>query len=143
MNRQIDDPVFGKMVYDYEWEKTETIVLGGKEWTVLVIAQSRTDDEVEISEKQRESYIFFKDHIDELLDSGINALLSYCSDKLDVPSCTEESFWRNNSPVSIFFSSVETGVWGILFESEYSPEDGIALKYSNQKWDVGPQDILI
>jgi hypothetical protein len=36
-----------------------------------------------------------------------------------------------------------TGEWGILLESEYDTEDGIALMYSDEQWVAGPQEILI
>ena len=35
----INDPVFGKMTYQYRWYKTEDIVLFGKHWDITIAAQ--------------------------------------------------------------------------------------------------------
>ena len=50
----INDPVFGKMTYQYRWYKTEDIVLFGKHWDITIAAQAYTGQS--ILQIQRENY---------------------------------------------------------------------------------------
>ncbi len=138
---EINDPVFGVMSYDYQWEKFEDLSLWGKPYHIQIIAQSSSDDETEISEIQRTAYLQFKERFASLAESGLQKLLAYCRDTLEIADCNVETFWKNSQPSSVFFAV--TGEWGILFESEFDSEDGIALMFSSEQWVVGPQEILI
>lgn len=138
---EIQDSVFGAMSYDYQWEKFEDLSLWGKPYHIQIIAQSSSDDETEISEIQRAAYLQFKERFASLADSGLQELLAYCRSTLEIADCDVETFWKNNQPSSVFFAV--TGEWGILFESEFDSEDGIALMFSEGQWVVGPQEILI
>lgn len=138
---EIQDSVFGTMNYDYQWEKFEELSLWGKQYNIQIIAQSLSDDETEISEIQRTAYLQFKKMFSSLAESGLQKLLNYCRNYLEVSNCDVEMFWKNNQPSAVFFSI--TGEWGILFESEFDPENGIALMFSKNHWIAGPQEILI
>ena len=138
---KIQDSVFGAMSYDYQWEKSEDLSLWGEQYHIQIIAQSSSDDETEISQIQRDSYLQFKERFASLADSGLQELIAYCRNTLEIANCDIETFRKNNKPSSVFFAV--TGEWGILFESEFDPEDGIALMFSEERWVVGPQDILI
>lgn len=138
----INDPVFGTMEYDFQWIKHETIIFCGREYSVSVVAQSRNDTEKEISQIQQEAYSFFKTHLELLESSIIDCLEKYCKEILEIDNCPSSDLILDyNTPTTIFFAV--DGSWGILFESDFDSEDGIAIKYINGNWDIGKQDILI
>jgi hypothetical protein len=137
----INDPVFGKMKYDWEWEKEEGISMFGKTYNLNVIAQSKSDEDTAISEVQQKAYKFFKENFSSLEESALNILLNYCQNELEIPDCSQKVFFENSLPISLFFAI--TGEWGILFDSKFDEENGIALMFSNGKFLAGPQDILI
>ena len=135
------DPVFGEMEYDFQWQKDETIELWGKSYSVQIVAQSEDDDDTEISQVQRDAYVFFKSNFASLAESGMESILNYCVEDLGLSNCTRADFLANSKPTTVFFAL--SGAWGILFDTTYSQEDGIALMYSDGQWVVDTQDILI
>ena len=138
---KINDSIFGEMTYDYQWEKEDDVILWEKTFHVQIIVQSEDDNAPDISDIQRDAYCFFKKNIAQLENMGCETLLDYINNVLEISDCRENNFLENNTPTAIFFSV--TGEWGILFESEYDSEDGIALMYSDEQWVAGPQEILI
>jgi len=137
----INDPIFGNMEYDCEWEKKEQISLWNKIYNVQIIVQSEDDADDSISKVQRDAYIFFKEKFSEMAEHGLSELVSYCKTILEFKSCSEKTFFESSTPIAIFFAI--NGDWGILFDSRFDEENGIALMFSGDHWKVGPQDILI
>lgn len=138
---KIHDSIFGEMIYNHQWEKEDDVTLWGKPFHVQIIVQSDDDDTPDILDAQKESYCFFKENFAQLENIGRDTLLNYINNVLEISNCDENNFLENNTPTAIFFAV--TGEWGILFESGYDPEDGIALMFSNDQWLAGPQEILI
>ena len=138
---EINDLIFGKMTYDYQWEKDDDVILWGKSFRVQIIVQSEDDDNPDILDIQKKAYCFFKENIAQLEDMGCETLLDYINNVLEISDCGKNNFLENNTPTAIFFAV--TGEWGILWESEYDSENGIALVYSDDQWTAGPQEILI
>lgn len=138
---EINDLIFGEMTYDYQWEKEDDVILWGKSFHVQIIVQSEDDNTPDILDIQRDAYCFFKKNITQLENMGCATLLDYVNNVLEISECGENNFLEYNIPTAIFFSV--TGEWGILFESEYDSEDGIALMFSDGQWVAGPQEILI
>ena len=139
---QINDPSFGIMEYDFQWEKQDKFIFGNKEYLVSIVAQSRTDDEKEISQIQRDAYNFYKTHFESMESSCLDCLVTYCREVLEISDCPDsKGITEYITPTTLFFAL--GGKWGILFESDYDPEDGIAAMYSNGEWEAGKQDILI
>ena len=98
------DPVFGKMEYDFQWQKDETIELWGKSYSVQIVAQSEDDDDTEISQVQRDAYVFFKSNFASLAESGMESILNYCVEDLGISNCTKVDFLANSKPTTIFFA---------------------------------------
>ena len=69
----INDPVFGKMTYQYRWYKTEDIVLFGKHWDITIAAQAYTGQS--ILQIQRENYKWYTQHRDEVAEKITKALI--------------------------------------------------------------------
>ena len=43
---KIENKVFGKLIYDYQWEKQEAINFGGKEFTLTIIVEALPDEKI-------------------------------------------------------------------------------------------------
>ncbi len=136
----IHDPAFGDMSYDFLWEKEECLTLWGKEYTLRVEASAKSEDDPELSASQQQAYLKSKELLAAEQSSCLAALCAYCEAALGI-SCTAQDFLRHNHPTTLFFSLC--GRWGLLFDSAYDEEDGIALMHADGRWSVGPQDILI
>ena len=137
----INDSVFGKMNYDFDWTKDEEINLWGKAYTLGIIVQSEDGENIPISKLQQDAYSFFKSNFSLLEEKAMSALLNYCRGILDIDDCSRDYFLAHSKPTAIFFSL--NGDWGILFDSDFDEENGITVMFSNGEFMVGPQDILI
>lgn len=137
----IDDPVFGKMEYDYEWVRPISVVLWGNAYEVSLTVQSLTNEDKSISKVQQNAYLEYSQIMDIHASTVMSLLLDYCSSVLEVPPLSSEQFLAKSKPTTIFFAL--DGSWGILFDSAFDEENGIAAKFYDGKWEIGPQDILI
>ena len=58
MNRIINDPKFGEMIYKHRWQKNEKIAFLDKEVEITIVAKAYSNSP--ITENQQNSYIYFK-----------------------------------------------------------------------------------
>lgn len=137
----VNDEVFGRMTYDYQWERQTEETLWGCPYTLLLTVESETDDDESISESQRDAYKAFSTQHAVFEAEMLKCLVQYCRTELGVPDCTKKEFLSHNTPTSVFFPL--TGEWAVLFDSEYDEEEGLAAVVRNGRVEVGSQDIVL
>lgn len=140
MEKSCFDHVFGKMVYDYSWEKEDVISLFGKQWPIYVVARAFPNRP--ILDAQRESYIRFIEEFKETLPHElIMLLLDYVrkqEEKLD--KITEDDLATVVTPESLLFK--QDGVSLLLFDCTWDEEHGIAVQFYPEI-KIGPQDLFL
>lgn len=132
---KIKDIVFGEMIYKYSWTKKDSFIFLGKTYTVNITAQAYKGDK--ILESQQENFKKFKDFLNEHSNNIEQKLKEYLKNMLKV----EGSLTDLLEPKTIIFERDNS--WGILFETEYDIENGIALFIKNDEIKVGTQDEFI
>lgn len=132
---KIKDIVFGEMIYKHSWTKKDSFIFLGKTYTVNITVQAYKGDK--ILESQQENFKKFKDFLSEHSNNIEQKLKEYLKNMLKV----EGSLADLLEPKSIIFERDNS--WGILFETEYDVENGIALFIKNNAIKVGTQDEFI
>ncbi|PHI05320.1 DUF6985 domain-containing protein [Fusobacterium polymorphum] len=143
----VNNSVFGLMEYDFQWEKTEKISIFKKEYDITISAEAYSEEN--ISKKQEESYLKFKENEKFYIETIENKLKEYINENLEDLA----TYWVgarkiiNTSdlakvvePKSILFQ--QDGTILFLAECEWDIENGIAVKLYPEI-EVGPQDIFI
>lgn len=145
--KAVNNSVFGLMEYDFQWEKTEKISIFKKEYDIIISAEAYSEEN--ISKKQEESYLKFKENEKFYMETIENKLKEYINENLE----DLVTYWVgarkiiNTSdlakvvePKSILFQ--QDGTILFLAECEWDIENGIAVKLYPEI-EVGPQDIFI
>lgn len=132
---KIKDIVFGEMIYKHSWTKKDSFIFLGKTYTVNITAQAYKGDK--ILESQQENFKKFKDFLNEHSHNIEQKLKEYLKNMLKV----EGSLTDLLEPKTIIFERDNS--WGILFDTEYDVENGIALFIKNDEIKVGTQDEFI
>lgn len=132
---KIKDIVFGEMIYKHSWTKKDSFIFLGKTYTVNITAQAYKGDK--ILESQQENFKKFKDFLNEHSNNIEQKLKEYLKNMLKV----EGSLTDLLEPKTIIFERDNS--WGILFDTEYDVENGIALFIKNNAIKVGTQDEFI
>jgi len=135
MSEKIVDKVFGEMEYKHSWTKKDNFLFLGKTYTVNVTAQAYKGDE--ILESQRFSYSNYKNFLQDHESIIKEKLMEYCKSTYDINISVEECL----IPQTIIFE--RDGSWGILFDTDYDVENGVAIFIINGKIQVGPQDLFL
>ena len=135
MLKTINDSVFGEITYKYSWFKEDEIIFFGKLQKVKIKIKAFKDEE--ILQSQRDNYKIFKWFIQQNLSEIYKNLQEYC-----------EKFYKTNEKIeqileltSIYFA--RDGSWGMLFESKYDVENGLAIFFNNDSMIVNSQDMLL
>lgn len=135
MLKTINDSVFGEITYKYSWFKEDEIIFFGKLQKVKIKIKAFKDEE--ILQSQRDNYKIFKWFIEHNLSEIYKNLQGYC-----------EKFYKTNEKIeqileltSIYFA--RDGSWGMLFESKYDVENGLAIFFNNDSMIVNSQDMLL
>ena len=143
----VNNSVFGLMEYDFQWEKIEKVSIFKKEYDITISAEAYLEEN--ISKKQEESYLKFKENEKSYIGTIENKLKEYINENLEDLA----TYWVgarkivNSSdltkvvePKSILFQ--QDGTILFLAECEWDIENGIAVKLYPEI-EVGPQDIFI
>ena len=145
--KAVNNSVFGLMEYDFQWEKTEKISIFKKEYDITISAEAYSEEN--ISKKQEESYLKFKENEKFYIETIENKLKEYINENLEDLA----TYWvgarkiiniidlaKVVEPKSILFQQDGTIVF--LAECEWDIENGIAVKLYPEV-EVGPQDVFI
>ena len=135
MFKTINDSVFGEIIYKYSWFKEDEVIFFGKLQKVKIKIKAFKGEE--ILQSQRDNYKIFKWFIEHNLSEIYKNLQEYC-----------EKFYKTNENIeqileltSIYFA--RDGSWGMLFESKYDVENGLAIFFNNDSMIVNSQDMLL
>lgn len=143
----VNNSVFGLMEYDFQWEKIEKVSIFKKEYDITISAEAYSEEN--ISKKQEESYLKFKENEKSYIGTIENKLKEYINENLEDLA----TYWvgarkiinitdlaKVVEPKSILFQQDGTIVF--LAECEWDIENGIAVKLYPEV-EVGPQDVFI
>lgn len=143
----VNNSVFGLMEYDFQWEKTEKISIFKKEYDISISAEAYSEEN--ISKKQEESYLKFKENEKIYIETIENHLKEYVNENLEDLAV----YWvgarkiintvdlaKIVEPKAFLFR--QDGTILFLAECEWDIENGIAVKLYPEV-EVGPQDIFI
>lgn len=132
---KIIDKLFGEMEYKHSWTKIDSFIFLNKAYVVNIIAQAYKGDE--ILESQQKNYIKYKDFLQQNNSEIEIKLATYCEELYHANGKIDEYL----EPKQIIFE--RDGSWGILFESDYDIENGVAVFFVDGKIKVGTQDQFI
>ena len=143
----VNNSIFGLMEYDFQWEKIEKVSIFKKEYDITISAEAYSEEN--ISKKQEESYLKFKENEKSYIGTIENKLKEYINENLEDLA----TYWvgarkiinitdlaKVVEPKSILFQ--QDGTILFLAECEWDIENGIAVKLYPEV-EVGPQDIFI
>jgi hypothetical protein len=144
MSDSVVDEVFGEMVYDYGWKKTEKIDLWGRTYEVIVTAPAFSKKP--INDVQRDRYKYFKAEREDISKRSLAALKEYL---LAVSEQIRGEAYKQITDVMALGVARPRGVifqmdgsWGILCDFEWDDEHGIGIQVGPEL-KVGEQDILL
>ena len=145
--KAVNNSVFGLMEYDFQWEKIEKVSIFKKEYDITISAEAYSEEN--ISKKQEESYLKFKENEKSYIGTIENKLKEYINENLEDLA----TYWvgarkiinitdlaKVVEPKSILFQ--QDGTILFLAECEWDIENGIAVKLYPEV-EVGPQDVFI
>lgn len=145
--KAVNNSVFGLMEYDFQWEKIEKVSIFKKEYDITISAEAYSEEN--ISKKQEESYLKFKenkksyietieDKLKEYINENLEDLATYWVGARKIINITDLA--KVVEPKSILFQ--QDGTILFLAECEWDIENGIAVKLYPEV-EVGPQDVFI
>ena len=135
MLEKIIDKVFGEMEYKHSWTKKDSFLFLDKAYAVNVTAQAYKGDDILVS--QQSNYSNYRKYFEENKAEIKEKLIEYCQSTYNTDALLEECL----IPKTIIFE--RDGSWGILFDTDYDVEDGVAVFIINEKIQVGPQDLFL
>jgi len=136
MSKKIIDPVFGEMTYQHSWVRSEGIDWWGT-YTVEITAHAYTGQL--IAEEQKVAYLDYKNTAEKFIADSVPLLVKFINDSYDLASSISNAdLLALLKPTAVLFQ--RDGSWGVLFESDLEPENGIAIFKENGVIKVGTQD---
>ena len=79
--RVVNNSIFGLMQYDFQWEKIEKVSIFKKEYDITISAEAYSEEN--ISKKQEESYLKFKENEKSYIETIENKLKEYINENLE------------------------------------------------------------
>ena len=133
--KKVKDKIFGEMEYKHSWTKEESVIFFGKSYIINVTAQAYSTDT--ILESQQKNYANFRSYLEEHKNEIEEKLMEYCKTICDVTVTLDECM----NPKTVIFE--RDGSWGILFDTDYDVENGIALFVINNQIKVDREDSFL
>ena len=145
---EINHKTFGKIKFNYDWTKDISLDIFNKRHVLEINIDADEDAEFEIN--QEKAYIFFNNHLDEIVKEANSAIISYYNREI---SNIVSSYTNNNEkkyfldiignkdkiysllqPKQIMFpltfdENIEE--FGFLCECDWDKENGIGIKFVN------------
>ena len=139
MNLEVNDKVFGNMIYKHSWIKQEIINWwGGKEFKIKIKAHAYKGQD--ILECQRNAYKKYLNETNKVISKAIPLLIQYLQ-SIKENSITEVELYQHLIPTEVIF--MRDSEWGILFDTDWDEENGIAIYTENHEVKVGPEDSFL
>jgi len=135
--KKVNDPVFGDIKFEnFSWNTKLNTNIWGKQFP-LVVNINDLDDEG-ITETQRQSYSTIKENISKYIDDNVDKFIEYISTSLGESGISSSDIKSQLIPKTLVIQ--RDGTWGILFDTDYDIEHGIALFFKNGSAYVDIQD---
>lgn len=158
---EIDHKIFGKIKFNYGWTKDISLDIFNKQYILEINIDADEDAEFEIN--QEKAYIFFNEHLDEIVKEIDSAIILYYNNEIpdiisDYTNINEKKYFldiigdKNKiyfllQPKQIMFpltfdENVEE--FGLLCDCDWDKENGLGIKFINGTLsEIGYQDILL
>jgi hypothetical protein len=155
----IQDKVFGTLEYRVDWEKKYVLEIFKKKFDVILSVEGEEDEEIE--EGQRKSYLEFTENLDAIIfDTEYKLYEYYKNNYLEFRERLNKEVWdtkvpdiKNKEELGNFVKPYvirfpytfdrDIKIFGILFDCPWDDEAGVAVKFKNDQIEVGKDDILI
>lgn len=136
MNEKVTDSVFGEMTYKHSWSRMQMVDWWGP-CNVQITAHAYTGQE--IVEQQRKAYLDYQKNIKCLLADFTPQLIEYINSSYDLNSpISQNDLLVSLHPKTVLFQ--RDGSWGVLFDCDWDPENGMGIFKENGVVKVGTQD---
>ena len=144
---ELNHQIFGKINYNYGWTQDITVTIFGKNSVIEMNIDADADGEFEVN--QERAYIYFKEHLDEIINetnaagyTNISAK-QYFLDKIG----DEEQIYSLLKPKQIMFPLTfdeHVEEFGFICDCDWDKENGVGIKFTNGILsEIGSQDILL
>lgn len=130
--KEVNDKVFGVMKYKHSWSKDGSILLFNKAYKINIVAEAYENES--ITDIQRENFLKSSNFIESNKDKIDSKLKEYLATNYDCKKPLDVAL----NPKTLIFE--QDGSWGVLFESDYDVEDGVAFFVKKDEILVGRQD---
>ena len=135
MENKIKDKIFGEMEYKYSWTKKDSFLFLEHAFIVNITAQAYKGDN--ILESQQTNYANYKIYLAEHKTEIEEKLIEYFKTTYKVEALLRECL----TPKTIIFERDNS--WGVIFDTAYDVENGVALFVINNEINIGPQDLYL
>ena len=133
----IVNKVFGKLTYDYQWEKQETVNFGGKKFTLTIIVEALPDEK--IAAIQETNYQTVNQNNEILNDEDFNLIKKYLFENYELDISTYDDLFNHANPQSVLYK--QNGKVVVLFDLD-EDELGFGIEIIPNK-SIGAQDLYI
>ena len=150
---ELNHQIFGKINYNYGWIQDITVTIFGKKSVLEMNIDADADGE----------FIFFKEHLDEIIKESNAAIVSYYNSEIaDIVSGytnirakqyfldkigDEEQIYSLLTPKQIMFPLTfdeHVEEFGFICDCDWDKENGVGIKFTNGILsEIGSQDILL
>lgn len=133
----IENKVFGKLTYDFQWEKQENVTFWGKEFSVTIIVEALPDET--ITKLQESNYESIKENDEILTIDDFSLIKKYLYEDYELDISDYEDLFNHAIPQSILYK--QNGKVVVLFDLE-EDELGFGIEILPNK-SIGVQDLYI
>lgn len=147
LNKEVNDQVFGAMIYKHRWVKKEIIDFWNQSYDITIAAKAYSNKP--ITDEQHKSYNYFKKNVSSLSEETAKEVYKYINSYTDT-LCTEFMNGKKVSSISdlkniVFPKTVlfkQDGEIIILCDYVFDEEHGLGIKVY-PSLEVAPQDVFL
>mgnify|MGYP007101871469 CR=1 FL=1 len=133
----IVNKVFGKLTYDFQWEKQEVVNFWGKGFSITIIVEALPDEK--ITTVQESNYQLINQNDEILNDDDFNLIKSYLCENYKLDISNYEDLFNHANPQSVLYK--QNGKVVVLFDLN-EDELGFGIEIIPNK-SIGVQDFYI
>lgn len=143
MDNKCKDPVFGDMIYNHRWQKTETIKMFEREWNIAVVAKAYSNKPISV--EQQNSYESYKNNEDKTmqrLSAKIAEYVKLFSSELEsegIKVLSLKDLSKVVKPKTLLFRQDGTAI--MLLDFVLDEEHGIGIDLDSL--EIGNQDLFL